>query len=471
MFLTQRFGKLVASAGALALAGAGIFGAAAANAEAINPNATGSLTIHKSSAEAGDEGNGQLQNPDPGAGEELDGITFELQPVLHDGMAIDLSTSDGWKAAETVMEQTAPALPAGYTLGAADDQDTANGGVAEFSGLDLGLYLVTETGAGDNLVDSVVAPFWVTIPNPDETSEWNYNVHVYPKNKLNDFAPSKTVDEVAKKLGDTITWTISTPVPHSDLPRTSFSIKDALPAGLDFANWGDIKIGGQTLTAGDDYTISADNTEVVFTPAGRAKLDAATTNGSATVTAVLVSTIASVEPANGEIVNTATVTLNGKTKDATANTNWGVLSLRKISDDGNETALNGATFEVYAEGPDADGNPTGTPLYTGTTENGETISWTLNVGIGTDVDQTYYVRETVAPTGYVLPADPWAEYVVRAGNTAAVVHDIENHKAEGPDLPLTGAQGTLLFSIAGVGLMGAAGGAVLVRRARRRSQA
>ncbi|MCZ4149205.1 hypothetical protein BZG21_32775, partial [Escherichia coli] len=91
------------------------------------------------------------------------------------------------------------------------------------------------------------------------------------------------------------------------------------------------------------------------------------------------------------------------------------------------------------------------------------------LGIEQDMQSSYWVKETKAPAGYVLPADPWSDELVVI-NGQILVETITNHKPTGPDLPLTGASGTVLFTIAGVGLMAAAGGAVLVKRRRARTQ-
>ena len=464
MFSEQRLGKLIAGASALALVGAGLLGATAASADdapGIDPAQTGSISVHKSSAVPGEQGDGTEITPDPGLDTELLGVEFTLQPVLHNGAPIDLSTAEGWELSEAVTNAgTAPSLPsAGYSLGTSTAVATDAAGVATFTGLNLGLYLVTETKSGDNLIAQKHDPFWVTVPYPNEDGSWNYNVHVYPKNVLNEINLTKTVDTEALLLGDEVTWTLETSVPASELPYESFTLTDVLPAELTFVSWGSLMLNGEALEAAD-YTVSDDKSEISLTESGLAKLDLA---GEATFSIELVTTVNTI-PAGGKVVNNATLTINGTTVEDPANTNLGTIELTKT--DESDAILPGAKFELYGSAP-VNGEPEGDPIATGTTNDLGVIVWQVHVGIDEDVTEDFWVREIVAPAGFVLPANPWTKIDVTAGATAEPT--IMNHKADGPDLPLTGAQGTLLFTLAGIGLMAVAGGAVLVqRRARQR---
>ncbi|UTM47566.1 SpaH/EbpB family LPXTG-anchored major pilin [Glutamicibacter mysorens] len=468
MFTQRRLGKLIAGASALALAGMGLFGVAAASADEVSditPGTIGSITVHKSSADPVEGLNdGTLLDPDPGAGKGLDGVEFTLQPVLFDGVPIDLSTAEGWELAEALPSETAgEALPAGYSLGTGVSQATV-GGFTTFSGLELGLYLITETDSGNNLINAAAAPFYVSIPYPNADNTWNYNVHVYPKNTLNTIDQHKSVDDTAKLLGDVVTWTLVTDVPASDLPYKSYTLTDNLSANLEFISWESVSIGTEELVLNTDYTISPDNSVITLTSQGLTKLDDA---GATTVTAVLKTKVISI-PEGGVIENTATVNINGTDDEGTTNTNLGTLQLEKKAEGENGALLDGAVFELYGTAPDADGNATSAPLATGTTENG-VVKWELHLGIEDDMQSSYWVKETKAPAGYVLPADPWSDELV-VTNGQILIETITNHKPTGPDLPLTGASGTVLFTIAGVGLMAAAGGAVLVKRRRARTQ-
>lgn len=473
MFTQRRLGKLIAGASAMALVGMGLIGVSAASADEVtSPVVTdivkgtkGSITVHKSSAATGEQGDGTLLDPDPGAGKGLVGVEFTLQPVLHGGNAIDLSTAEGWELAEALPTDSAGGtLPTGYTLGTESTQLTGTSGTATFGDLDLGLYLVTETDSGDNLIKNAVAPFFVSIPYPNADGSWNYAVQVYPKNVLDTIELTKTVDDTALLLGDEVTWTLTTAVPDAALPYKSFTLTDNMTANLKFISWESVSIGTAALVPTTDYTISADNATITFTAAGLAKLDAA---GATNVIAVLKTEVIEI-PANGKVENTATVTINGTPDEDSTNTNLGTLQLVKKSEGTDGGLLDGAEFELYGTAPNADGTASGPVIATGTTVDGK-VTWELHLGITTDTTEDYWVKEIKAPVGYVLPANPWSDKLtVTAGQIE--INTITNHKPEGPDLPLTGASGTVLFTMAGIGLMAAAGGAVLVKRRRSRMQ-
>ncbi|WP_404290788.1 SpaH/EbpB family LPXTG-anchored major pilin [Glutamicibacter arilaitensis] len=463
MFTQRRLGKLLAGASAMALVGMGLIGVGAASADDIVEGTVGSITVHKSSAATGDPGDGTELPVDPSPG--LVGVEFTLQPVLHGGNPIDLSTAEGWELAEALPTNTAGGtLPTGYSLGAETTQLTQADGTALFGGLDLGLYLITETDSGDNLIKNAVTPFYVSVPYPNTDGSWNYAVHVYPKNVLDTIELTKTVDDTALILGDDVTWTLTTAVPDAALPYKSFTLTDNMTSNLGFISWESVSIGAVPLVPVTDYTISGDNATITFTEAGLGKLDLA---GETTVTAVLKTKVLSI-PENGKVENTATVTINGTPDTDSTNTNLGTLELVKKSEGTDGALLDGAVFELYGTAPNSDGTASGPVLATGTTVDGK-VTWELHVGITTDTTEDYWVKETKAPVGYVLPANPWSGMLtVTAGQIE--INTITNHKPEGPELPLTGASGTVLFTMAGIGLMAAASGAVLVKRRRSRMQ-
>ena len=157
---------------------ASLVGSPLAHADPIEADNTGSLTIHK---HVQDE---QHSTPGSPAGDPLAGIEFTVTEVTHEGEPLDLSTAEGWALAEAVIESDAPALPEGFTLGEYDVVTTGLDGAVTLADLSLGLYLVTETGFGDNDVVEPAAPFWVSVPMPDADGGWVYDVVAYPKNEI-----------------------------------------------------------------------------------------------------------------------------------------------------------------------------------------------------------------------------------------------------------------------------------------------
>ena len=442
--------RITALTGALALGGTALLGGMTAQAAPIDGNQDGSIIVHK---HVDDDD----QRPGIITGAPLEGVEFSAQQVLVDpdgsngpllAGPIDMTTAEGWKLAEQVFASPVPTLPAGdatngpvFSLAAAAVQSTNASGIATFSGLDLGAYLVTETGPGDNLIAQAAAPFWVSVPMPGEAGAWNYNVDVFPKNTLNDFSPTKKATD--NDPDGKVEWTVSAPIPASNLAYKSFSLSDPVATGLNFQSFGDVMLGTDVLVSGTDYTVSG--TTITFTAAGLAKVNAVTMAGNEASVSVVVNTVVDVIPANGAFVNTATVTLNGIGTPASGTTNWGELLLNKTTSK-DKSALGGATFELYA----ADKV---TLIATGTTKADGTLQFDVWVGNDTDVTENFWLKETVAPAGHVLPADPWTEVTVKAGQATAATVTIENHLAQGPNLPMTGGTGVALLTLAGVGVL------------------
>ena len=95
--------------------------------------------------------------------------------------------------------------------------------------------------------------------------------------------------------------------------------------------------------------------------------------------------------------------------------------------------------------------------------------WIANSADGplTDPSKHYCVYETKVPAGYSASAEG-IDVEIKPGTQNKVEKTVVNPKKDGPDLPLTGAGGTLLLSIIGVGL--AAAGVTLAVVSRRKRQ-
>lgn len=152
---------------------------------------TGSITIHKY------EYNGQVK-PDstgeendvnnlPDGATPLEGATFSIYKVM-DRAALrnyyDGTDGQTKVTVDTYLNDTKDAIKSGESYSdPVDTKTTDAGGIAKFSNLELGLYVVVETGTPDK-VTSPVKPFLVSVPmtKASNPSEWLYDIHVYPKN-------------------------------------------------------------------------------------------------------------------------------------------------------------------------------------------------------------------------------------------------------------------------------------------------
>lgn len=152
---------------------------------------TGSITIHKY------EYNGQVKPNSTGEENDVDklpegatalkGATFSIYQVM-DRAALrnyyDGTDGQTKVTVDTYLNETEDAIKPDQSYSKVFDTDTTDeNGIASFTELPLGLYVVVETGTPDK-VTSPVKPFLVSVPMTKASSlnEWLYDIHVYPKN-------------------------------------------------------------------------------------------------------------------------------------------------------------------------------------------------------------------------------------------------------------------------------------------------
>lgn len=473
---TRRLGAAVTVL-ALSVAGA-VAIAPAANAASIGDitGTTGTLTIHKHGADPGAPGNGTQLTPAPAL--PLSGVTFSVQRVANAGVPLDLTTTQGWNLAAPSGTALTPAQAqtAPYSVAASGGPGyysvtTIADGTATLTNLPYGLYLVTETGVGSNPVVSRAQPFLVSVPYPTGTvgspaNSWIYDVHVYPKNKLNTTVPTKTVsDPGTPVLGETVNWTITAPVPPLAVggAYNTFIVRDTIDSRL--------TVTGVTVTIDGVAT-----TDFTVTPAGAS-------NGPIVVTlndpntklagkagknvVVTVTTRVDSLGSDGKITNIAIVNVNDSSITTNpSQTNWGPAQIVKTNASNPGQTLQGAQFEVWTA--KENGTKVLGPLTTNA--NGQINIAGLWVGSdSTTLSRDYWIKEIQAPAGYITPAGDaaWTKVTVRAGGAGTpVTVTVANTQQPGPILPLTGSTGTALFVIVGLVLVGVGVGTFAYRRIR-----
>lgn len=449
----------------------------------VDGDQLGSITVHKFERPSTPTGL-------PNDGTEVDttgltplaGIEFTIAQVNN----IDLATNAGWESVHNLSSVFSPADPsgsitgAGFTLGTGQAQTTDAAGAAAFTGLPVGLYLVTETVYPAGVTPS--APFLVSVPltDPDSTDNWLYDVHVYPKNSIT--TAEKTVSDAEDiKLGDQIDFTITGDIPNEAV-LDGYRIVDVLDSKLDYAGATVTLVDGTVITEGNDYTVSfdaAENTVTAdFTTAGLAVLAANNTTQVQVVVATLVNTI-------GEIANQALVYPNAGSFDGTpvetptVVTKFGEMTLLKTDENG--AALAGASFSVYATEADAlaGTNPitlAGETVFTVAADGTLTISglrysdWANGAAVapGSPDYRTYYLVETTSPEGYELLAEPVSFLIDATTTIVGVDLEVKNIPSNGGfELPLTGGVGTGILYAAGALLIAGAG--LLLVRSRKTS--
>lgn len=529
--LNTRRGLGLAAAMTLAvgalIAPTGVAAPADPNGSTIDPDAATTLTVHKceqTDTNGVTEGTG---NEDPQAEcKPVSGVEFTITKLN-----VDLTTSAGWKQLAEIKGDVAKA--GGLKSNTVQKITTGADGLASFTDAqtDVGAYLVSETKTPDKVIPA--EDFVVTLPmtNPQDTTKWNYNVHVYPKNTLSG-VDKQVADKKAPGSGQDLTYTITTSIPKVDYPGGArikrYEVVDRLDKRIKKdALTPVVKIVGQnevTLVDTTDYTlITAEGTDhnwatIQLTEEGRRKAAEARHNGNGE-TKLQVTLTATFDPKSvdleGVLSNTAGLIPNdspnftwdpnnpGTTTEVPGIpttpvlTKYGKVNVTKTGTDklADKTKYNGAEFQVYectktASGAtlrDADpSTPTVDPLTIGgektfTTSGQGTV--TINSlrandyvdGVKKDqlTDEDHYcLVETKAPEGYSLQADPIPFRVLAddaEGKVPTEVTVTDVPKNAGFRLPLTGANGVIFLTVAGALLV--AGGAVVAYANKRRHAA
>ena len=436
-----------------------------------------SLTIHKfANNNPGTAGNGTQLEDTSGLGAALQGAQFKLEKVN----GIDLSTQAGWIEAEKLQKSNG----AGATYTDVTSGTTDANGELTFDGLPIGLYRVTETKAPEGHRISA-APFFVALPmtDPVELNDWMSNVHVYPKNNKTADQGTKTVNDAATAIaGNDIQYTIDQPLEQraADAPaRTQYVISDFYPA--DRLEYKSINIDG--YTEGTDYNVDTNTAgiaQIIFTEAGRAKVDEASRTADAAIQANL--TFEVLDPENTEtVVNKFKVSENfagdpGDPEDPTdpptdpedpEDPQWpksyfGSVDIAKVNSEG--TRLPGAEFDLYR--CDSKAALQGEALRSGIVADDtakpevnqlRVNDWANNAVVAENDRGFYCLVETKAPAGYELNAQPIRFQVLKGTQEASIaltsvnVTDVEDNA--GFQLPLTGGQGILILLLAGGALL------------------
>lgn len=212
---------------ALLFAAALTFGLMPSAALAANdslPNATGNLHIHKyimddldksadpnNGYEAGTNGNPAV----PDSAQPLDGINFEaykVTPNQTDPTKQNEYPGNRPYRLNDAKDELTDASGAKFKVESVGTQVTAGGGLATFSGLAQGVYLVVEHDSP--LVTSPAEPFVVAVPMTNPAGDgWIDDVHVYPKNEDMSIKKEITTPNLSVNVGDTVSYAITPTVP------------------------------------------------------------------------------------------------------------------------------------------------------------------------------------------------------------------------------------------------------------------
>lgn len=187
----KKFKKLLAGllTGAMLLGSMSVSAFAADKTPVIDESKKGSITIHKytegtatGTAASGKEDASQV----PAGAVPIKDVGFTIYKVQDAAKLADYysTTPASLPAATDYYTGTGKNVQVNADVAAlkvGNEVPTNADGVAEFTNLDLGLYLVVET-TSPAIVTGPCDPFLISVPMTTDGDDWLYNVHVYPKN-------------------------------------------------------------------------------------------------------------------------------------------------------------------------------------------------------------------------------------------------------------------------------------------------
>lgn len=446
-------------------------GAGAGN---IDFSKTGAITIHKRiGAEKAKNNTGMdLGEAAPGKAIGDDRVSFTVKKVTN----ADLTTNEGFAAATKLTPKDALTQGEGKTVAVKD-------GVAEFQGLEIGVYLVEEKvteqvqAGGSTLIPA--KPFLVFVPTTGpEGNAWNYHVHVYPKNS--ESKTEKKVEDADKNTQDAFSYTITADAPNFNKEQkqlTKFEFQDKLDSRLEFVKVTEVKAGDQTLSEGDyDLTkpsLENENTLTVsLNEQGRGKVESgAQMSLKFEVKRKNVGETVELKNQADVIFNNPSTGDDVKQKTNEVITYHGKLKVVKRDKDKNET-LKGAEFELYRCDAEAESVSEENKITIGETDKwttGEDGTLTIDglhvtdvEGSNSPISKNYCLLETKAPAGYkkndkpisfTMTREDIKKAEVEGDDEITLVKEVVNLREDTPQLPLTGG--------AGVGILAAIGAAIV----------
>ena len=263
----KKFKKLLAGllTGAMLLGSMSVSAFAADKTPVIDtdPAKKGSITIHKYTDEAG--------KGDPATGkEDASQVPTGAVAIKDVGFTI-YKVADVTKLAD-YYSSTPESLPAvsQYCTGSGknvqlkpgvaenivgNEEMTDENGVAKFTNLDLGLYLVVET-TSPAIVTGPCVPFLISVPMTTDGDDWLYDVHVYPKNStaVGGVSLVKTGKDGAKLKGVTFVLqkkkVVTEGVTWIDITKKSTAKGDNTGADLTLVTDAEGKISVDGLSSG-----------------------------------------------------------------------------------------------------------------------------------------------------------------------------------------------------------------------------
>lgn len=440
----------------------------------------------------------KINNDDYDRNEITTAPVFELYEDITDDDDVLIATY----TLPSATDNATATVNASTTVGTRYEAVTAaasNDGKIAVNGLPTGTYYWSEK-TGATLTDGTVIPVNTSKPNivvsssgSVDTSEWtlsgsatNVNFDNSQTSTLkkevelqdgsysdNSLDTAGTVNSTYD-IGDTFNWKVTVDIPADIATYKKFVITDTIKTTLDYKS---TTVG--SLTADTDYKITAPAVDedglititFVDTDNGQNPSEALKTLAGQSLEIIITTAINSTAAVDTAITNQANLSFDnnvGSVEDVPTNEPkvfTGGFKIEKVDAANSETKLSGVEFTLY------DGDTAVNVVKTGTadgdyvvcpagTEGATTTLITDTNGLikvkglqySASPTSQYTLVETKTKAGYQLLSAP-TPISVAAGtyNTAVTIKNPQQ-----PDLPLTGGMGTILFTVAGLVLIGGA---------------
>ena len=332
---------------------------------------------------------------------------------------------------------------------------TENNGIAQFDGLNYGLYLLAKSALPSDATTDLV-PFLVSVPmyvESESGADWTSTVYAYPKVRTGDVTISKTVDDqdsttyangdIYVNAGQTLKYTVTTTIPAAATGNgsanefTSFVITDTNAGNtLDIdQSTVEVMLGENELECTPVYDGSI--LTLTLTENGLVALN----NGLSqeqTITVTYDATVATDVPFSTELTNTAKATYQRSGMAEAADTNtaavelytYGIDLTKTLSDSG-AIDENTISFELYKTN---DGGTLSDPVPVESGNGGywvaksatepDTNTYTMYVGANGKLNLyglepgTYYLSETATMDGYTRLDAPITIIITGVDGTA-----------------------------------------------------
>lgn len=501
---TKKITAAISAALATSILATTAFAAAPDSLPVFDTDTKGSITVHKYQTDdenyVGSKGTGlasDIDKIDTTKVSPLANVTFTLFQI---GGTDSIGTSAPTYSSELLEQNTSTNKWSYDNIEETKSVITDSEGLAAFTDLNLGRYLVVETKAPNSVVTKS-EPFFVDVPMTDTTNNnsWLYDIHAFPKNVVKYDTPDidKAITDIGNKhetasKGDTLSWIISSATPTTLNDYNKYIISDTLDDKLSFV------ANSVKITWGTDYNtateVGADNYNLTVPTSSKGgsisvsfKADylSSLTESTDTTTYSFFVTYATqvIEAAFDTEGNAASIT-NGATieydyinkpkedtgkkiinNDDKPEVHSGGLRFTKTNANGE--ALAGAEFKIATSKDNAlngifikDEN--GNDIVSTSKEKTGYVEFTgLKYGSTgnklTEGSTTYWVVETKAPQGYQLLTEPKSFEVNYNSFSTTYALSAKLVNNPGLDLPLTGATSAAIISLAGLALVAFAG--------------